>query len=138
MGVLGESTEQPGLGSTPREDDLTAQIAARKVQLHPAHRIGNNHIGGIRPVGLVVGRLRLAGIEHLQIITRRPERLVVVRQLGTMLGDPGFERLVFECIIRFGELPGTRDHRQKAGDEEHGAHEELHNCSLRFNRLDRR
>ena len=102
MGILGKSARQLGVGCTACEDNIAGQIAPREVERHPDR--------------LLVERIfiRLPGIEYVDIITA--VGLVVLHQIGTVLGHPRFERLILELNVRFVFVFRTGCQRQKAGN----------------------
>ena len=100
-GVFGERPYLMGLVRTAREDDVAAQVAARKVERHPADRVADR------------SRLHIAGIEDVHVIAA--VGLVVFQQLGAMLLHPRFERHILELVERFGLLLRAGTEQQQTG-----------------------
>ena len=104
MGVLGESSDETGLGRTAREDDTVPQVAGREIERHPASRVVDGQGTGI------------AGIDDIDVVARVAEFLVITRQIGTVLGDPCLERHVLERVIGIA-LPLGAGRQRKRGDQ---------------------
>ena len=102
MGVFGESPGQSGRIGVAREDDVAGQIAPREVERHPDRLLTDR-----------VQRL-VAGLDHVDIIAA--VGLVVLNQIGPVLGHPRFERLILELNVRFVFVFRAGCQRQKAGN----------------------
>ena len=102
MGVFGESPGQSGRIGVAREDDVAGQIAPREVERHPDRLLADR-----------VQRL-VACLDHVDIIAA--VGLVVLNQIGPVLGHPRFERLILELNVRFVFVFRAGCQRQKAGN----------------------
>ena len=113
--VFSEGAHLMRLGGTAREDDVAAQVAARKVERHPADRIADRR------------RVHVARLQHIDIIAA--VGLVVLDQLGTVLVHPRLESLVLEPIERLGLLLRT------GGKQQHGHRRQIPYTGIQFHIL---
>ena len=104
MGVFGEGPELIGFRSAAREGDVTAQVAAREIELHPADRIV--HWFGIG----------IASLKHIDVIAALG--LVIFQQFGMLLRHIRFEGLILELVVRLGLIFGTGGQQRDAGCRE--------------------